>query len=159
MKKFLLSVCLLTLSLGIKAQSILDMVTYHLVEGTTFHYSHNFSELSNVSFNLPFADDFHLNGTYLEFSLDYETFVWQILRRVGMSLSEVTSHPSEQYMDFYIYENHGVQTTGANLVYDYELDANGNKTNKHISYRMDWNYSGSATMGCTTYIFRVYFYR
>lgn len=135
MKKIFLTLALAALSLGIKAQSIIDVVTYHLVEGTTFYYSHDFPELANINFNLPIADDLSISGTHIQFSLDYDTFVWHLVRKSGMSLSDVTSNPRDQYYDFYITEFLDNGCPGFNGPYD--------------------SFEGS----CRTYIIRVCFYR
>lgn len=95
--KMLLCSFLLLMTTNIKAETIADVATYHAVPGSSFTYSHTFSELSNISFSLPFATSMNVSGNHLSFTISYDDFVWFICKR-----KPISHYSNEQYIDFLI---------------------------------------------------------
>ena len=93
MKKAFLLFTFILLSIGVKGQDIVDIITYDIRQESPLIYNKTFenSGFERVEFNLPFADHFDISGMHVEFTVSKENV-----------LKYFYNNPSTEYFDLQI---------------------------------------------------------
>lgn len=148
-------------------QDIVDVVSYDMSNEQPFVYSHTFPSITNLAFNLPFASSFSIiGGNHLEFTIDYDSFYFHLIRKTGVRENEIGHNYAEQYVDFVLVDTYDTSfgTSCTDLVYVVEADVRNGYVRAY--YTVNWDASFAGNHGATTlagtcseHILRVHYYK
>ena len=78
MKKVFLLLAFIFISIGVKGQDMVGVVTYELAKNEPLVYNKtlNIGGYTHIYVSLPFADHLYINGMHLEFTISKENVLW-----------------------------------------------------------------------------------
>lgn len=163
MKRFFLTLCIFAQCLVGTTQGIIDVASYNMNGEHPFTYSHTFPGLTYLIFNIPFASQLNITGgNHLEFTIDYDSFYFHLIRKTGLREDQIGSNYAEQYVDFTLVDFYNYNPgSSVNLVYETDTLSTGRSY-----YRVNWNASSGHNItanslggSCAEHILRVHYYK